>query len=80
VSRSHARAVETSMHTSATASRSTTIFGFFMTISSSLVVTDPVMETIDDLGFLDIRDSVPVITETFHVVPEDLIMLLLDCL
>jgi hypothetical protein len=68
------------MHTSATASRSTTIFVFFMMISSSLVVTDPVMETIDDLGFLDIRDSVPVITETFHVVPEDLIMLLLDCL
>jgi hypothetical protein len=68
------------MHTSATASRSTTIFVFFMMISSSLVVTDPVMETIDDLGFLDIRDSVPVITETFHIVPEDLIMLLLDCL
>jgi hypothetical protein len=41
-------------------------------------VTDPVMEGINDLDVLDIRDSVPGIAEIFHVVPETLSMLLPD--
>jgi hypothetical protein len=36
------------------------------------------MKGIDDLDILDIRDSIPNITETFYVVPETLIMLLPD--
>jgi hypothetical protein len=36
------------------------------------------MESIDDLNVLDVRDSISGITETFHVVSEALIMLLLD--
>jgi hypothetical protein len=36
------------------------------------------MEGIDDLNVLDIWDSIPGITETFHVVLKTLIMLLSD--
>jgi hypothetical protein len=36
------------------------------------------VESIDDLDVLDIQDSVSGIVEIFHVVPEALIMLLLD--
>jgi hypothetical protein len=36
------------------------------------------MKSIDDLDALDVRDSIPVVAEMFHVVPEALIMLLLD--
>jgi hypothetical protein len=43
-------------------------------------IADPVVEGIDDLDVLDIWDSVPGIAETFHVVPETLIMLLPDSL
>jgi hypothetical protein len=39
---------------------------------------DPITEGIDDLDVLDVRDSVPGIIETFHVVPETLIILLSD--
>jgi hypothetical protein len=38
------------------------------------------MKGVDDLDFLDVRDSVPDITEMFHVVLEILIMLMLDSL
>jgi hypothetical protein len=41
----------------------------------SFDVTDPVMEGIDNL---DVLDSVPGIVETFHIVSDALIMLLLD--
>jgi hypothetical protein len=41
-----------------------------------LDVADSVVEGIDDLNVLDIRDSVSGIAEIFHVVPEALIMLL----
>jgi hypothetical protein len=36
------------------------------------------MKSIDDLDVLDVRDSISVVAEMFHVVPEALIMLLLD--
>jgi hypothetical protein len=36
------------------------------------------MEGIDDLDVLDVWDSVPCIVEIFHIIPESLIMLLLD--
>jgi hypothetical protein len=39
---------------------------------------DPVVKGIDDLDDLDVRNGVPGIAETFHIVPETLIMLLLD--
>jgi hypothetical protein len=62
-----------------TASRSTTVFwllhGYLL---YSLDIADPVMEGVDDLDVLDVRDSVPGIAEIFHVVPEAFIMLLLD--
>jgi hypothetical protein len=44
----------------------------------SIDVADSVVEGVDDLDVLDIHDSVPGITEMFHVVPEALIMLLSD--
>jgi hypothetical protein len=44
----------------------------------SLDVVDSVAEGIDDLDILDIRDNIPGIPETFHVVPDALIMLLPD--
>jgi hypothetical protein len=44
----------------------------------SLDVTDSITESIDDLDVLDVWDGVPVIAEIFHVIPEALIMLLLD--
>jgi hypothetical protein len=43
-----------------------------------LNVVDSIMEGVDDLNVLDIRDNVPSIAETFHVVSEALIMLLPD--
>jgi hypothetical protein len=65
---------------SATISRPATILGFFIAISSSLDVTDSIREGIDDFDILDVRDSIFDIAEIFHVVPEAVIMLLLDCL
>jgi hypothetical protein len=44
----------------------------------NLDVADFITEGIDDLNVLDIRDDVPGVVETFHVVLEALIMLLLD--
>jgi hypothetical protein len=44
----------------------------------SLDIADPVMESIDDLDVLDVRDSVPNVAEAFHVVLETFIMLLPD--
>jgi hypothetical protein len=41
-------------------------------------IADPIVKGIDDLDVLDIRDSIPGITETFHIVPETLFMLLPD--
>jgi hypothetical protein len=43
-----------------------------------LDVTDSIMEGVDDLDVLDVRDSIPGIAKMFHVVLEALIMLLLD--
>jgi hypothetical protein len=45
---------------------------------NSLNVVDSITESIDDLDVLDIRDGVLGIVEMFHVVPETLIILLLD--
>jgi hypothetical protein len=45
---------------------------------NSLDVTDPVVKGIDDLDILDVQDSVLDIAKTFHIVPEALIMFLLD--
>jgi hypothetical protein len=45
---------------------------------NNLDVSHPVAKGIDDLDVLDIRDSVPGVTEMFHIVPEAFIMLLLD--
>jgi hypothetical protein len=47
-------------------------------ILHSLDVADSVVEGVDDLDVLDVRDSVPGVTEIFHVVPKALIMLLSD--
>jgi hypothetical protein len=47
-------------------------------ILNSFDVADPIVEGIDDLNVLDIRDNVPDIVEMFHVVPETLIILLPD--
>jgi hypothetical protein len=44
----------------------------------SLDFVDSVAEGIDDLDVLDIRDNIPSVAKMFHVVPEALIMLLLD--
>jgi hypothetical protein len=44
----------------------------------SLDVADSIVKGVDDLDILYIWDSVPGIAEIFHVVPEALIMLLLD--
>jgi hypothetical protein len=43
-----------------------------------LDVANSIVEGIDDLDVLDIRDSIPGITEMFHVIPEALIMLMSD--
>jgi hypothetical protein len=45
---------------------------------NSLDVIDLVAEGIDNLDVLDVRDSIPSIAETFHVVSEAFIMLLLN--
>jgi hypothetical protein len=47
-------------------------------ILHSLDVADSIVEGIDDLDVLDIRDRVPSVVEMFHVVPKALIMLLPD--
>jgi hypothetical protein len=44
----------------------------------SLDVTDSVTESIDDLNVLNIQDGISGVVEMFHIVPEALIMLLLD--
>jgi hypothetical protein len=44
----------------------------------NLGVTDSVTESIDDLDILDVWDVIPSVAEMFHVVPEALIVLLLD--
>jgi hypothetical protein len=44
----------------------------------SLDITDPTAEGIDDVDILDVRDSAFDVAETFHPIPEALIMLLPD--
>jgi hypothetical protein len=44
----------------------------------SLDVADPVMKSIDDLNVMCVRDSIPGVAETFHIVLETFIMLLSD--
>jgi hypothetical protein len=68
------------MNTSVIASKSPTILGFFMVISSSLDITDPVTESIDDLDVLDVWDSILSIGEVLYIVPKALIVLLFDSL
>jgi hypothetical protein len=46
----------------------------------SFDIADSVVEGVDDLDVLDIRESVPGVTEMFHIVPEALIILLPDSL
>jgi hypothetical protein len=60
------------MQTSATASRSPTDLG--------LDIGDSITKGVDDLDVLNIWDSIPDIVETFHIIPEALIKLLLDSL
>jgi hypothetical protein len=45
---------------------------------NNLEIADPVMEGINDLDILDIRDSIPGAAKIFHVISEAFIMLLLD--
>jgi hypothetical protein len=45
---------------------------------NSFEIADPVTEGINDLNVLDVQDFISGIVEMFHVVPEALIMLLLD--
>jgi hypothetical protein len=56
------------MQTSVTASRSTTILGLFMVISSTVLITLTPSR----------KDSILGIAETFHVISKAFIMLLLD--
>jgi hypothetical protein len=51
---------------------------FYEDLLHNLDITDSIIEGVDDLDVLDIRDSVPSIAETFHVVLKALIMLLPD--
>jgi hypothetical protein len=44
----------------------------------NLDIADPITEGINDLDVLDVQNSVPSIVETFHIILEALIMLLLD--
>jgi hypothetical protein len=44
----------------------------------SLNVADSITKSVDDLDVLYIQDSIPDVAETFHVVPDALIMLLPD--
>jgi hypothetical protein len=44
----------------------------------SLNITDPILKGVDDLNVLNIRDSIPSVVETFHIVLETLIMFLPD--
>jgi hypothetical protein len=84
--KSRARASDPLMHVSATTSRSTTVLGFFMAIYSTVLMSLTlsrkvlmiVAEGVDDLDVLNVRDNVPSVAETFHVVSEALIMLLPD--
>jgi hypothetical protein len=50
-----------------------------MAISSTvLILLTPITESINDFDVIDVRDSVPDIAETIHMIPEALIMLLFD--
>jgi hypothetical protein len=49
-------------------------------ILHGLDITDPVVESIDDLNVLDVWDSIPSIAEALYIVPEALIVLLFDSL
>jgi hypothetical protein len=44
----------------------------------NLDITDPIMKGIYDLNVLNVRDSVPDIAETFHIIPKALIVVMLD--
>jgi hypothetical protein len=46
----------------------------------SLNITDPITEGVDDFDVLDVGDMDPSVAETFHVLPETLIGILLDSL
>jgi hypothetical protein len=47
-------------------------------LPNSLDVCDPIAEGINDFNIVDVWDSIPDITEMFHIILEDFIMLLLD--
>jgi hypothetical protein len=69
------------MQTFATANRSATVLGFFMAISSTILISlTPITESVDDLDVLDVLDSISSIIEIFHVLLETFIRLLLVCL
>jgi hypothetical protein len=51
---------------------------FHCDLLHNLDIADSIVEGIDDLDVLDIRNDVPGIIEIFHVVPKALIMILLD--
>jgi hypothetical protein len=64
---------------SVTVSRLATILGiFYDDLLHSLDIADPITESNNDLDALAVQDSIPSIAETFHVVPETFIVLLLD--
>jgi hypothetical protein len=54
------------MQTSMIASRSATDSGFFMAISSTVLISlTLISEGVDDLDVLDVWDSIPDVVETF---------------
>jgi hypothetical protein len=65
------------MHTLATVSKSATVLGFFMAISHTVLMSLASSRKALMISILDIRDGVPSVAETFYVVTEALIMLLL---
>jgi hypothetical protein len=44
----------------------------------NLDIANPVTEGIDDLNVLDVQNNAPGVAKTFYVIPETLIMLMLD--
>jgi hypothetical protein len=54
-------------------------FGLFHgDLLNNVDVADPVTESIGDFNVLNVRDSIPGVVETFHVLPKAFIILLLD--
>jgi hypothetical protein len=66
------------MHISVIVSKSTTVLVFFMALFHNFNIADAITEGINDLDVLDVQDAISGIVETFDIIAETLIILLLD--